>query len=398
MSMEAERSWTEINLDHLAHNVSVIRKKIKKNVKMLGVVKSDAYGHGVVEIAKKLQKLGADYLATACLKEASELRRNGVTLPILILSHTSATQAEELIEYDAMPAVFDLEFAKKLNQQAKGRKIKVHLKIDTGMTRLGFHFCNDGSSSDQQTIRDICETAKLPNLQIEGIFSHFASSDEQDGEAYTEMQFQRFTALVKTLEKMGIQIPIKHICNSAATLLHPEMHLDMVRCGIILYGAYPSAYVKERLSPDERLKPLLSFKAKVTQTRTIPKDVCISYGRKYTTSSEEQVAVISAGYADGFRRMLSGSFHVLIRGKYAPIRGRVCMDQTVVGISEIPGVQPMDTATLIGRDGELEITVDEMADVLHTINYEIFCLIGRRVPRIYLENNKIVAKTEYLNY
>ena len=398
MSMEEERSWTEINLDHLAHNVSVIRKKTGKNVKMLGVVKSDAYGHGVVEIAKKLQQLGTDYLATAWLKEASELRQSGVTLPILILSHTSASQAEELIAFDAMPTVFDLDFARKLNQQAKGRKIKVHLKIDTGMTRLGFHFCNDGSASDLQTIHDICEAANLPNLEIEGIFSHFASSDEEEGQNYTNMQFTRFTALIKKLEDRGLHIPIKHICNSAATLLHPEMHLDMVRCGIILYGAYPSAYVKEQLSSDEMLKPLLSFKAKVTQTRTIPKDVCISYGRKYTTTSEEKVAVVSAGYADGFRRMLSGSFHVLIHGKYAPIRGTVCMDQTVVGISEIPGVRPMDTATLIGRDGESEITVDEMAKVLHTINYEIFCLIGRRVPRIYLEDNKIVAKTEYLNY
>lgn len=397
MSFEEERCWTEINFDHLAHNVSVIRKKIGTNVKMLGVVKSDAYGHGVVEIAKKLQQLGADYLSTACLKEASELRRKGITLPILILSHTSPFQAEELIASDVMPAVFDLDFAKKLNQQAKGRKIKVHLKIDTGMTRLGYHFCNDGSASDRQTIEDICETANLPNLEIEGIFSHFSSADEEDGENYTRMQFKRFTALVQELENRGIYIPIRHICNSAATLLHPEMHLDMVRCGIILYGAYPSAYVKERLSDSEDLKPLLSFKARVTQTRTIPKEISISYGRRYTTASEERVAVISAGYADGFRRLLSDSFHVLIRGKYAPIRGAVCMDQTVVGISDIPDAQPLDTVTLIGRDGASEITVDEMAKVLHTISYEIFCLIGRRVPRIYMEDNQIVAKTEYLN-
>lgn len=398
MSMEEERNWTEINLDHLAHNVSVIRKKVGKTVKILGVVKSDAYGHGVVEIAKKLQQLGVNYLATACLAEASELRQSGITLPVLILSHTSASQAEKLIACNAMPTVFNLEFAKKLSEQAEGKKIKVHLKIDTGMTRLGFSFRNDGSAADQQTIDEIREAASLPNLEIEGIYSHFASSDEEDGQDYTSMQFNRFTALVKKLEELGISIPVKHICNSAATLLHPEMHLDMVRCGIILYGAYPSSYVKERLSPAERLKPLLSFKAKITQTRTIPRDVCVSYGRKYVSSSQEKVAVISAGYADGFRRMLSNSFHVLIGGKYAPVRGTVCMDQTVADISEIPGVQPMDTATLIGRDGALEITVDDMAEALHTISYEIFCLIGRRVPRIYLENGNVAARTDYLNY
>ncbi len=387
MYRKKERCWAEINPDHLAHNVSLIRKKIGNGTKMVGVVKADAYGHGAVTIAQKLEQLGADYLATACYQEALELRNNGLSLPILMLSQVCALQAKEMADNNIIPTVFDLEFAQQLNQAANGTKIKVHIKIDTGMTRLGFRYADDGSSADEQTLQELQTLCALPNLEVEGIYSHFSSADEEDGEAYTQLQFQRFVAVTEKLKQLGISVPIRHICNSAATLLHPEMHLDMVRCGIILYGAYPSSYVRSRCSGEESLRPLMSFRARVAQIRTVPACVPVSYGRKYVSVKQERLAVVSAGYADGFRRALGNRFHVIIRGKYAPIRGTVCMDQLVVDISGIPEARQGDVVTLIGKDQTSEITADEMAEALDTISYEVFCLVGKRVPRIDADNN-----------
>ncbi len=387
MYREKERCWAEINPDHLAHNVSLIRKKIGNTTKMVGVVKADAYGHGAVAIAKRLEQLGADYLATACYQEACELRQNGLSLPILLLSQVCASQAKEMAASHMIPTVFDLEFAQQLNQAADGTKIKVHVKIDTGMTRLGFRYANDGSPSDEHTLHQLQSLFSLPNLEIEGIYSHFASADEEDGVSYTQLQFDRFIAVTEKLKQLGIHIPIRHICNSAATLLHPEMHLDMVRCGIILYGAYPSSYVREKSSSEEALKPLMSFRAKIAQIRMAPSSVPVSYGGKYVTVKEEKLAVVSTGYADGFRRALGNQFHVIIRGKYAPVCGTVCMDQIVVDISDIPEAKQGDTVTLIGREKDSKITADNMAEALSTISYEIFCLIGKRVPRIYTDSD-----------
>ncbi len=383
MSLDELRCWAEICPDELAHNVAVIRRQLNKETKLLGVVKADAYGHGATEIAKKLQQLGADYLATACFSEACELRERGITLPILMLSHTLPQQAKEMAAKNCIPSVFDWSFAEELNREAAGTKLKVHLKIDTGMTRLGFHYCNDNSASDRQTVEEICRIARLPNLEIEGIYSHFASADEADGEEYTQMQFDRFCALLKKLEECDIHIPIRHISNSAATLLHPEMQLDMVRCGIILYGVYPSQWVKEQCAGKEKLKPLMSFRARVTQVRTVPTDVSISYGRRCTTCKETRLAVVSAGYADGYRRLLGKGFEVLIHGKAAPICGTVCMDQFVVDITDIPETKAMDIVTLFGKDGDKELPVTLMADALDTISYEIFCLLSKRVHRVY---------------
>ena len=318
-----QRAWVEINLDSLAENVIEIKKCLNPGVKLMGVIKANAYGHGVCETAKIILENGVDQLAVAFVDEAIELRRAGFSVPILILGNSPFEVIDDLIEYDITPAVFSIDFAEELSKRAKaaGKTAKVHIKVDTGMHRIGFLY--DGNTMEQEkTIESIIKISKLPNIEIEGIFSHLATSDEED-ESYTRKQFGLFAELTNTLLKAGINIPVKHIANSAALVRYPEMQLDMERAGIVMYGMFPAKTVSRAgLS----LKPIMTFKTRVTSISNLDKGASISYGRQYTTEGKMKIATIAVGYADGYSRLLSGKVNVLVNGTYAKQLGRICMD------------------------------------------------------------------------
>lgn len=373
--MAYQRIYADIDLNAIKHNIFEIRKHTAANVKIMPVIKADGYGHGAVMVAKALDDY-VDYFSVAIYEEAMELRRAGVKKPILILGYVSPCYYAELIENNITLTVFRLDMAEKISSAAVSvnRTAKIHIKVDTGMTRLGFDV--DGASTDI-----VKEISALPNIEIEGVFTHFATADEANPD-YSNKQFSLFTEFTEKLEKMGINVPIKHICNSAGILQFPERHLDMVRAGILTYGLYPSDFVdKSKLS----LKPALSLKTHVVNIRKVSKGTSISYGRTYTPDRDIVVATIPVGYADGYPRVLSNRGRVLIKGKYAPIIGRICMDQIMVDITSIPGTEIDDSVTLIGYDGDKYISADEIASLSGTINYEIICQIGKRIPRNYVE-------------
>ena len=372
MTIETSRAWAEINLSNIENNLKIIKSHLSDKVKAVAVIKANGYGHGAVEVAKLAEKCGYSYLAVACIDEAIKLRKNGITLPLLLLSGVNTFLCGEYINNGVIPAVSDYNTAKELNSY--GKKIKVHLKIDTVMTRLGF------SSDDiETTVSEIKKISELENIEIDGIFSHFSVSDEFSQKEYTKMQYNKFQAVIKALENSGINVGLKHICNSAATIANPEMHLDMVRCGIIIYGYYPNPEL-ENTFPG--LKPALELKARISLIREIEKNISVSYGRTYTSSQKMTLAVLPIGYADGYSRALSNKFDVLVNGKRAKITGRVCMDQLMVDITGIDGVKAGDVVTLIGKDKNEMISVDDMANALHTISYEITCSFSERIPRI----------------
>lgn len=367
-----ERSvWAEIDLAAIQHNVREIKKKIAGNAALCAVVKADGYGHGAPAVAKAALAAGADRLAVAIVNEAVELREAGIEVPILVLGHTPTCQAVLVAEREITQTIFSMEAAKALSEAAvaTGKKVKVHIKIDTGMGRLGI--CPDEAGAFAAAVQE------LPGLEIEGIFSHFACSDSED-KSFTYEQYHRFMEAAERVAARGIHIPIKHIANSAAVLELPETHLDMVRPGIILYGLWPSEEVKQ----DILLKPAMKFKAQVGFLKEVPAQSPISYGRTYYTTKPSRIATIPVGYADGWSRLLAGKAQVLIRGQRAPMVGRVCMDQCMMDVSHIPGVRTGDEALLFGG---AELPVEEVAAHLGTINYEVVCMIGKRVPRIYVE-------------
>lgn len=374
------RIWVEVDLDALHHNLNEA-KRVSKGAKILAVVKADGYGHGAVEIAKELHE-EADYFGVALIDEALQLRRNGVTKPILILGYTSPTQYETLIEADITQAIFSREAARQLSDTAvrMGKKAKIHVVVDTGMSRIGF-------PPTEESIETIKWINTLPGLFVEGIFSHFALADSKD-KTVDKMQLKRFGFVLDGLEREGIHIPIKHISNSAA-VIDSDYSFDMVRCGIMLYGMYPSDEVdKTKVS----LKPVMSLKSSVIQVKTLPPGEGVSYGHTFVTTRETRIATVSAGYGDGYPRALSSKGRVIINGQYAPIIGRVCMDIFMVDISHIDGVKVEDPVILIGRDGDKEITAEEVGALADTFNYEIVCSVSRRVPRIYLKNSVEVGE------
>ena len=374
------RIWVEVDLDALHHNLNEA-KRVSKGAKILAVVKADGYGHGAVEIAKELHE-EADYFGVALIDEALQLRRNGVTKPILILGYTSPTQYETLIEADITQAIFSREAARQLSATAvrMGKKAKIHVVVDTGMSRIGF-------PPTEESVETIKWINTLPGLFVEGIFSHFALADSKD-KTVDKMQLKRFGFVLDGLEREGIHIPIKHISNSAA-VIDSDYSFDMVRCGIMLYGMYPSDEVdKTKVS----LKPVMSLKSSVIQVKTLPPGEGVSYGHTFVTTRETRIATVSAGYGDGYPRALSSKGRVIINGQYAPIIGRVCMDIFMVDISHIDGVKVEDPVILIGRDGDKEITAEEVGALADTFNYEIVCSVSRRVPRIYLKNSVEVGE------
>lgn len=374
------RIWVEVDLDALHHNLNEA-KRVSKGAKILAVVKADGYGHGAVEIAKELHE-EADYFGVALIDEALQLRRNGVTKPILILGYTSPTQYETLIEADITQSIFSREAARQLSDTAvrMGKKAKIHVVVDTGMSRIGF-------PPTEESVETIKWINTLPGLFVEGIFSHFALADSKD-KTVDKMQLKRFGFVLDDLEREGIHIPIKHISNSAA-VIDSDYSFDMVRCGIMLYGMYPSDEVdKTKVS----LKPVMSLKSSVIQVKTLPPGEGVSYGHTFVTTRETRIATVSAGYGDGYPRALSSKGRVIINGQYAPIIGRVCMDIFMVDISHIDGVKVEDPVILIGRDGDKEITAEEVGALADTFNYEIVCSVSRRVPRIYLKNSVEVGE------
>ena len=382
-----KRTWAEVDLDAIAHNIREIRKITNPNAQIMAVVKADAYGHGFLEVTKTLLENGADRLAVAVLQEGKQLRSRGVTVPILILGASGEETVEDLINFDITPSVFTYDFAKALSYEAerKEKVTKIHIKIDTGMSRIGFLAGDD----NEEIANEIIKISKLPYIEVEGIFSHFAASDEYDT-SYTHMQFERFMDVCNKLKEKGLDIPIKHICNSAGIMMYPEMHLDMVRPGVILYGMYPSDEVdKSRLD----LKPAMTLKSTVTHIKDVPAGRGVSYGREYITEGTTKIATVPIGYADGYLRKLAKEGKMIVNGTLVPIVGRICMDQCMIDVTNVNNIDRGDEVIIFGSTG---VTIDDLASWLETINYEVSCVIGKRIPRIYTRNGKAVKVLNYL--
>ena len=381
------RTWAEIDLDALAQNFREVRKAADPKAMVCCVVKADAYGHGAVRVAREFASLGADWFAVSNLEEALQLRRAGIETPVLVLGYTPADKAGTLSRENISQCVYSLEYARDLSRFARevGVKVNIHLKIDTGMSRLGFYY--QDISRDEAAVEEVKEACSLPGLVPQGIFTHFAVSDEgQAGDAFTMRQFGCLKEMIESLARAGVTFPVRHCANSAGVFDYPLSHLDMVRAGIVLYGLYPSGELRSRPA----LKPALALKSVVSHVKTLLPGATVSYGRKFTAQHEMRVATVPVGYADGYPRLLSpGGAEVLIGGKRCPILGRICMDQLMADVTALDQVRVGDTVTLIGRDGEEEITADELAEKEGTINYEVVCALSKRVPRVYVKNGKV---------
>ena len=368
------RCYAEISLEAIGHNIREVKKRLPEGVKLLGVVKANAYGHGAVPVASYLENQ-VDYFATATIAEAVELRENGISAPILILGYVSPSQYGDLVEYDITQTIDSYAQALALEKEAarQNRKAKAHLAVDTGMTRIGF----------QVTEHDADEAAKiadLPHIELEGMFTHFSCADQED-KTYCSMQMEKYDKMTALLAERGVTIPLRHICNSAGIMEFDDHHFEMVRSGIITYGIYPSEEVKkERLD----LIPALSWKSHVIHVKEVGPGIGVSYGATYVTEKPmTRIATVSAGYADGYPRALSNQGCVLIHGKKAPIIGRICMDQMMVDVTDIPDVQVEDVVTLVGTDGDETITIEEIANPAARFDYEMLCDISSRVTRVY---------------
>ncbi|MGL4209653.1 MAG: alanine racemase [Candidatus Adiutrix sp.] len=361
-------AWAEINQTAIKQNIQNIKTILSPHTKLCAVVKADGYGHGAVLIAKEAISAGAEYLAVAMASEAMVLRESGLTAPILMMGYSPPEYGEKLIEGNFTQSIFNLKQAQALNTvaQIRGQSAKVHLKIDTGMGRLGV--------SPEKAANLACEVAQLPNIELEGVFTHFATADMGD-KTLALKQFSAFEGAILEIEKKGLKIPLKHCANSAATLDLPQTHLDMVRCGIIIYGLWPSSETSRPIL----LQPAMSLKTIVTQLKNVPTGTSLSYGATYVTTSPARIATLNIGYADGWSRKLSGVASIVIRGQRAPLVGRICMDQCLADVSHIAGVAEGDEVLLFGPP---LLPVEEVASHLETINYEIVCMVGKRVPRI----------------
>ena len=381
--MNFDNTCVRIDLDAIESNIDTIRKHT--GVDVMAVVKADAYGHGAVQVARLLQGKCA-FFGVSSILEAMELRQAGLDTPILILGHTPVSAFPALVKLDIRPTIFHYEDAVALSEEAQrqGKTAPFHFAVDTGMSRIGFQATEEEAA--------VCaEIAGLPGLLAEGIFSHFATADCADL-TRARAQAARFDAFVEMLKRRGVKIPIRHLNNSAG-LMNFGTHYEMVRSGIVTYGMYPSSEVDPGLLS---IRPALQWVSRVTHVKLLEPGREISYGGTFVTAKPTRVATVPVGYADGYRRSLSGRFHVLIRGKRAPILGRICMDQMMVDVTDIPDVALNDRVVLVGRSGEEEITMEQMADALDTINYEVVCGISRRVPRLYRRGGKTVHSVHYL--
>lgn len=380
-----DRAWAEIDLDALQFNIESIKKSIDKKTKIIAVIKTDGYGHGASPIARILENEERVWgYAVATAEEAFSLREDGISKPILILGYTFPYSYGQMIQEEIRSTVFTYEAAKELSDIAvmAGKNCKIHIKIDTGMTRIGIH-------PDDEGMALIGRIAGLPGLEIEGIFTHFATADEAD-RTKTYQQMVLFKEYVERVEgELGLAIPMKHCSNSAGIAGIPEANMDAVRAGIILYGLWPSDEV--RADGKIQLRPMLSLKSRVVYVKTVPQGQEISYGGTYTTTRDTRVATVCIGYGDGYPRSLSNCGHVLIKGQRAPVIGRVCMDQFMVDVTDMDSpVRVGDQVTLIGRDGGETITMEELGAVSGRFNYELACDIGKRIPRIYKLDDTLI--------
>lgn len=378
--------WAEINLNNLENNIREIKNKVGDK-EIIATVKANAYGHGAVDVAPVLLENGATRLAVAVITEALELRRAKISAPIIILGYTPLDFSKEIITNDIEQTVYNYEYAKNLSDEAikLNSKAKIHIALDTGMGRIGF-------LPNEESIEEIKKIFKLPGIKVEGIFTHFATSDEADKE-YSMMQYEKFKYVCNAIEETGIKIPLKHVSNSAAIIDLEETYLDAVRPGIILYGYYPSEEVKKELI---KIKPVLTLKAKIANLKTLHKDMYISYGRTFKTERESKIGTLPIGYADGYSRSLTGKGKILINGKLAPVVGKICMDQCMVDLTDVEDVKLGDEVILLGEDSNIKIDADDIAELLGTISYEVLCMIKNRVPRVYVNDGKVIKIKNYL--
>ena len=368
------RVYAQINKNSILENIKKIKSSLGKDVKLMPVIKADAYGHGALEVAKLLVPY-AEFFAVAVIEEALQIKEEGIKTPLLILGYVNPDSYDDIVENEIRIPIFTYEAAERLSKIAKNKNkiAKIHIAIDTGMNRIGFN-------TKRESLKIINEISLLENISIEGIFTHFATADEKDKSFMVE-QDKLFSEFVMHLESIGIYIPIKHISNSAAIIHGKNLNYNMVRSGIITYGLYPSDEVNKT---NLIIEPSLELISHVVYVKTIEKGDTVSYGRTFTAEKNMKIATIPVGYADGYPRLLSNKGRVIINGKYAPIIGRICMDQFMVDVSDIDSVKESDKVTLIGRQEDCFISADEIAEFSQTINYEIICGIGKRVPRIYI--------------
>ena len=381
-----KRTWAEISLNAIEHNYNVIRNKVADDTKVCCVIKADGYGHGAVELSQVYEKLGADFFAVSNIDEGIEIRKSGSKLPIVILGYTPVSEAENLAEYDISQAVFSLEYAKELSEKCVEEDCicKMHIKVDSGMSRIGF-MCQE-FPRDEYSIEEICEACCLPNLEVEGLFSHFCVSDEDaEGREFTNKQYENFIHVRDSLKKRGVDISVVHCSNSGAIEDYPETCCDMVRAGIILYGLAPSSKLADRLD----LVPAMTLKTVVAFVKEVQKGATISYGRTFTADRKMKIATVPIGYADGFIRQNAKDGYMMVNGKKAKIVGRICMDQTMLDVTDIEDVKTGDEVVVFGTGENGEPTADSLAENTGTINYETVCLVGKRVPRIYIKDGKI---------
>jgi len=381
--------WAEIDLEAIAHNVCELRRCADPKAQVMAVVKANGYGHGAVEVARTALAHGAEWLGVARLPEAIPLRKAGFGVPILVFGYTPPADAGFLIDFDLRQSVYSLAAAQAYSAAAaaRGQRIRVHLKVDTGMGRLGLvpaalRGSSDGDAAGSGFVREVADIAGLPGIEAEGIFTHFAASDSAD-KSYANRQLALFLDLLQTLRAHGLEFPLRHAANSAAVIELPESHLDLVRPGIALYGLRPSDEVDLRAIS---LQPAMALKTRIIHLKSVPAGACISYGMTYRTPSPTVIATIPVGYADGYRRLLSSRGEMLVRGRRVPVVGRVCMDLTMLDVGAVPDVQMEDEVVIFGKQGDASISTDEVAQALNTINYEIVCDLTARVPRVYQSN------------
>jgi alanine racemase len=381
--------WAEIDLDAVAANVRELRRITRPEARLLVAVKANAYGHGLVEVARQALVHGADTLGVARLPEALSLRSAGIDAPVLIFGYTPPSDVEALARHDLIQTVYALETARAYAERIgkSGGRLKVHLKVDTGMGRLGIlpdsrRYVEPGMDISDHAVREVLDIAGLHELMLEGIFTHFASADSAD-KRFAEKQFGTFMAFLDQLKRSGLEFEVRHAANSGAIIDMPHTHLDMVRAGVSLYGLYPSDEVdKSRID----LTPVMTLKARIVHLKKVPAGFPVSYGMTHTTLAPTTIATVPVGYADGFNRRLSNRGQMLVHGQRAPIVGRVCMDLTMLDVGHIPGVAIEDEVVILGRQVNEEITVEDIAGLLNTINYEITSAITARVPRVYLKS------------
>jgi len=381
-------TWAEIDLNAYAHNIRELRRVTQPKARLMAVVKANGYGHGAVDVARTALQNGVDFLGVARLHEAVELREAGLEAPILIFGYSPLDSAQTLIDYELTQTIYSPTTAEALSERAarQGKKIKIHIKVDSGMGRLGLLLDKPAGVTAHdipaaKAVSDVAAISRLANLEVEGIFTHFATSDSAD-KSYATGQLERFLDFLDRLDRAGLRPPLKHAANSGAVIDMPDSHLDMIRPGIATYGLYPSDEVNRS---KVELIPVMTLKSRIIHLKKVPAGFHISYGITYRTKKPTTVATVPVGYADGFNRLLSSRGHMLVHGQRVPIVGRVCMDLTMLDVGALKGVKIEDEVVLFGQQGDQAVTADELAATLKTINYEIVTSITARVPRVYLE-------------